>query len=79
MSWSYLACCPLLGRLVETRRCPLCLVAMPLGPANDDSDAVRVEMRALDIADGWSFTAEESEGNVGYLARCIVEHDKEQG
>jgi len=53
--------------LYDCNICKRCGEWMSLGPANDDSEAVQIEIRAAEIAFEWH-------GDPGYLARCIAEH-----
>ncbi len=54
------------------RECLDCDEWLPMGQANDSPPEVQIEIRAAEIAAGWSCNAEEYDGDAGYLARCIV-------
>lgn len=53
--------------------CLGCGARLSLGPARDTPETA-IELRAAEIAIGHSCTAEEYDGDAGYLARCIVAH-----
>lgn len=83
------------------RECLDCGTWLPLGPSADDSEAVRIEIRAAELArlkagafvtgDVWSgWDAHRNNYDpppwpycpdawAGYLARCIVTHEREVG
>ena len=78
-------------RLVKAR-CAACLSWLSLGPSNDEPEAVRIEMRAAEIAANLGRALRDGElfgwrsfgmgvfpypgEAAGYLARAIAEHEE---
>ena len=75
--------CDLTGKIggSERRRC-WCGEDIPLGPSNDTPEAVRIEIRAAELAVTvtdplwWSYYADRSD--TGWLAHAIKDHDDER-